>query len=127
MVKRPKRGFGHPPPSSAQVKENRYRPLLSLWAFIAGYSVNFTLLYLYTSNSVMDVWVEEWAVSLRSIYITDSVQRFDKLPVKYRNVLVDILPTYTFKGTVFQATFVFSTYLSSSVFSWTMTSINRLT
>ena len=45
-VKRPGRGVDHPSPPSAEVKEKVELPLLSLWAFVACYRVNFTFTYI---------------------------------------------------------------------------------
>ena len=44
-VKRPGLGVDHPPSSIAEVKERVELYLLLLCAFVAGYRVNFTLLY----------------------------------------------------------------------------------
>ena len=44
-VKRSGRGVDHPLPSGAEVKERV--TLLSLWAFVAYFRVNFTLYFLY--------------------------------------------------------------------------------
>jgi hypothetical protein len=43
-VKRSGRGPGHPPPSSAEVKNSRAIPVLLIWDFVAGSRVNFTFM-----------------------------------------------------------------------------------
>jgi hypothetical protein len=50
-VKRPGRGADHPPPFSAEVKE--VIPLLSLWAFVAGFFRDL-FLYLLPDGSMVD-------------------------------------------------------------------------
>jgi hypothetical protein len=47
IIKRPGRGDNHPPSSGGKVKKSKDIPLLPLWAFMAGYMVNFTVVIPY--------------------------------------------------------------------------------